>query len=175
MNSRSIIDSEISAEEFLKRNPSFKHGLTAEQAYEKCEEGRMHDPGWAVPPYMVKAMASDPEYAYKYAYSTDCPFPQGEEAIATHSYWSYLYARFILRDRFRLGEKVISSNPINAARYAIHVIGRKFPEGEEAIATHPNAAFEYASYALSARFPEGEKAISSNVDLWKVYSRRFLK
>ncbi len=56
-------------------------------------------------------MASNPEYAFRYAkYILNDRFPEGEKAIATNGEYSYLYALVVLYKRFPEGEETIASS-----------------------------------------------------------------
>ena len=51
--------------------------------------------------------AKDPGTAYSYAMHNSMPFPEGEDAIATDPYYAYWYAYNVLHGRFPKGEPVI--------------------------------------------------------------------
>ena len=54
--------------------------------------------------------------------------PEYEPIIARSAKYSYLYARFVVQDRFELGEKKIFKNIEYCCRYATTVIKGRLPE-----------------------------------------------
>ena len=54
--------------------------------------------------YYESILAMSGPYSYNYARDILSRFEKGEKTIATHDYYSYLYAKYILNDRFELGE-----------------------------------------------------------------------
>jgi len=115
--------------------------ISPEEAYDRLQQGD-------TAPYLIRAVASIP-------------------------YWAYRYARDIIKGRFPEGEKVIASDPHCVDRpyyaylYARDIIDGRWPEGEKAIASDPEYAYYYARDIIKGRFPEGEKAIAS--DLYWAY------
>jgi len=113
--------------------------ISPEEAYERLKQGDKA-------PYLIRAVASDPNCAY-------------------------YYARHVIKGRWPEGEKVIASVPYYAYRYALYTIKDRFPEGEKAIASDPVYAHAYARYVIKGRFPEGEKAIASDPEYANLYDR----
>ena len=71
----------------------------------------------------LKAIASEPLYAYDYAIDViEGRWPEGEKAIASDPGYAYLYASHVIKGRFPEGEKAIASDPDYAYDYAIGVI-----------------------------------------------------
>ncbi len=63
-------------------------------------------------------MASNPQYAYEYAYHVlNERFPEGEKVISTVAEYAYLYAVVVLKERFVEGERAINSKPSYAKVY----------------------------------------------------------
>ena len=108
--------------------------ISPEEAYDRLQQGD-------TAPYLIRAVASDPKWAYQYAHGGR--FPEGEKAIASEPYWAYSYARDIIKGRFPEGEKLIASDPYYAYVYARYIIKGRFPEGEKAIASDLHWARAY--------------------------------
>jgi len=56
-----------------------------------------------------------------------------ELIIATDSFWSYTYAKYVLHGRFKLGERAISESGEWSYIYALCILYDRFPLGEDAI------------------------------------------
>ena len=85
--------------------------ISPEEAFERLEQGDKA-------PYLIKAVASDPHWAYHYAYGViKGRWPEGEKAIASDPYYAYRYALYTIKDRFPEGEKAIASDPKWASAY----------------------------------------------------------
>ena len=79
--------------------------ISSEEAYERLQQGDKA-------PYLVKAVASDPRWAYEYAYYViKGRWPEGEKAIASNPNCAYGYARYLIKGRWPEGEKAIASDP----------------------------------------------------------------
>lgn len=61
---------------------------------------------------------------------------QVEKTISSDLFYSYMYARDILKGRFFLGEHEIIKNPLIACNYARDVLKGRFPEAEVEIMKH---------------------------------------
>ena len=75
------------------------------------------------------------------------PIPELEDIIAQEPYWSYKYAKDIIKGRFEKGEDVI-------AQYAYY-------------------SYLYARDALKDRFEKGEDAIAQNAEYSRFYTKEF--
>jgi hypothetical protein len=84
----------------------------------------------------LAVLASDAEYALRYAHRISGRFPQGEPAIL--------------------------KNPMVAVKYAYQVIYGRWPMGEAAIAKDAWSSFNYAKEVLLDRFPAGEHFLHSD-------------
>ena len=63
--------------------------ISSEEAYERLQQGDKA-------PYLVKAVASDPRWAYEYAYYViKGRWPEGEKAIASDRRYANLYQGFL--------------------------------------------------------------------------------
>ena len=114
--------------------------ISPEEAYERLKQGDKA-------PYLIKAIASDPNCAYYYArHVIKGRFPEGEKAIASVPYYAYSYAYFISKGRWPEGEKAIVTAPYWAYLYARHIIKGRWPEGEKAIASSPYYANLYQGF-----------------------------
>ena len=131
-------------------------------------------------------VARSPYYAYRYASATCRRFPEGEAAIATDPQWAYQYAFYILGKRFPEGEPAVLESPKWAYRYALNVINKgllpsnfhsrqghsvrrgRWPEAEPIIATHPEYSFWYARDVIGGKFPAGE-AVMRGTTWWNDY------
>jgi hypothetical protein len=99
-----------------------------------------------------------------------------EPIIAKNAAASYLYAKNIIKGKFKLGEKIITDHDIKiddvryAYEYARDIIKGVWPEGEFNIARRAETAFLYAKNILKDKFPAGEKAISNNSNIALKYA-----
>lgn len=82
--------------------------------------------------------------------------------VAENAYYSYYYAREILKGRFELCEVSTSKHPNDSVQYARDIIEGRFELGERAIAKNPTSSCEYAMDVLRGRFELGEKAIAKD-------------
>jgi hypothetical protein len=71
--------------------------------------------------------------AYDYVKATNDRLPEAEDIIKDDFFFSYLYAKNILHDRFHKGEYAIVEQIRLAVDYAIDVIYNRWPEAEEKI------------------------------------------
>jgi hypothetical protein len=74
-----------------------------------------------------------PEEAYEICYEENKRIPELENIIASSSYYSYKYARDVLKNRFKEGEKEISTAGNWSFGYAKNIIKAPFPLGHPAI------------------------------------------
>jgi polyhydroxyalkanoate synthesis regulator phasin len=58
-----------------------------------------------------------PEYCYHLANYRQTRWPEAEFTIGKSAWWSYVYAKYVLRGRFPAGEAQISASPKYAERY----------------------------------------------------------
>jgi len=90
-----------------------------------------------------KLIALDVGASLRYAIALNGRFPPAEVLFAQDPYYSYIYAKLIIKGRFPLGEPVISESPVYAALYAVHILKCRWREAEEVILSHPEAAIYY--------------------------------
>lgn len=110
---------------------------------------------------------------------------------------SYLYAEWVLRDRFPDGEKAISGSPHYALEYALDILKNnpdwqyksgRWPEAEPTIKTSSNKAYIYARQVLSkdpewckipghenGRWPEAEPYILRDAEASCLYAKYVLR
>ena len=112
-------------------------------------------------PEVEDIIATNPEYAYKYAmYAIKGKWLQGEDAIYTDPTVATAYVIHVLgKKRCRRLEKLIWDDPINAFNYAMHVIGGRWRKAEPYIASSDMALY-YATHIMKGRFPQGESNIA---------------
>ena len=100
-----------------------------------------------------------PEYCFHIAHLTNEAWPEAERRIAESPWWSYMYAKMVLKGPFLDGEATIATSGQYAYRYAWFVIKDRFTQGEQAISQDPRASFFYAQRVIGGRFVQGEAAI----------------
>jgi len=69
-----------------------------------------------------------PEQAYYKAKKSGKRMPELELTISKNAYWSYYYARDVIKGRWELGEAVISKNTQYSYGYAIGIIKGRLPD-----------------------------------------------
>ena len=69
-----------------------------------------------------------PEDAFNKAHDAGKRFPELEELISTDPFWSYIYARDIIKGRWVEAEDIIMINLYHSYHYALYVIKGKLPE-----------------------------------------------
>lgn len=68
----------------------------------------------------LKLITSDAELSCVYAYYVKHgKFSEGEEAISKSPKWAYYYAKYVIKDRFKLGEPAIYSDLFLATDYEL--------------------------------------------------------
>lgn len=112
--------------------------------------------------------------AYNYCLKFGKRIPKLEKMIATDARHSYLYAKYIVKGRFKLGEKKIATDVYYSYWYAKDVIKGRFELGEPIIATNTYYSYRYAFTVIKGRFELGEKLILNSV-FAKDYRNLFLK
>jgi hypothetical protein len=85
-----------------------------------------------------------------------------EKAIARSSYYSYVYAMYVLQGPFNLGEPAIAKNTKYSYWYAKCVLNGPFKLGEPAIAREADDSYYYARNVLNGPFKLGEPAIAKS-------------
>jgi hypothetical protein len=100
-----------------------------------------------------------PEYCFHIAHLTNEAWPEAERRIAESPWWSYMYAKMVLKGPFLDGEATIATSGQYAYRYAWFVIKDRFTQGEQAISQDPRASFFYAQRVIGGRFVLGEATI----------------
>jgi hypothetical protein len=91
-----------------------------------------------------------------------------ENIIKTSSYFSYLYAKYVLKGAFPEGEESIAKSGYASLNYAL-LLGRPFIEGENAITANPGFSYKYAKLVLKGRFEAGEDNIKRHIDILVLY------
>ena len=108
---------------------------------------------------VVLASPDAAEYIFHISSLTNEAWPEAESKIAKSPWWSYQYAKMVLKGRFTEGESVIATSGHYAYLYARFVIKGRFIEAEPAISLDPRASLLYAQRVIEGRFALGEVAI----------------
>ena len=111
------------------------------------------------------------DYCFKYNIKNN---PELEKIIATNAEYSYRYAHYVLKDRFKLGEPIIATDPWYSYEYALEVLHGRFYMGEKIIATSPEFSVRYATEVLKGPFDLGESVIIRDLEAKEQYIQ-FLK
>ncbi len=106
---------------------------------------------------------TDPHYAYVYARDViKGRWKEAEEYIKTDPYWAFRYARDVIKGRWKEAEEYIKTNPQSAYFYARDVIKGRWPEAEDYIKKDPYYAYHYAKNVIKGRWPEAEEYIKKD-------------
>jgi hypothetical protein len=92
--------------------------------------------------------------------------------ILRSGYWSYIYARDVIRGRWEAGERIIASNAHISCAYARDVIRGRWEKGESEIARDSLASYYYARDVIRGRFYLGEVNIKGK-DISLEYEQYF--
>ena len=123
-----------------------------------------------------EAILKNSYYSYLYAKEVlKGPFEKGEEAISRVAYYSYLYARDVLKGPFEKVEEAISRVAYYSYLYARDVLGGSFKKGEKAISKDSFYSYLYAKEVLKGPFEKGEEAISRVAYCSYHYAKDILK
>jgi hypothetical protein len=93
-----------------------------------------------------------PQEAYYKCKNKNCRVPKLESIISTNFYYSYLYARDLIKGRFIEGEKLIATDLYYSYCYAVQIIKGRWEECEKTIATHPEHSYWYAHNVIKGPF-----------------------
>mgnify|MGYP001373557597 CR=1 FL=1 len=99
------------------------------------------------------------EYCFHVASLRDEAWPEAEGKIAESPWWSYMYAKMVLKERFVDGEAIIATSGHYSYLYARFVLKGPFVQGEQAISQDPRASLFYAQKVIGGRFILGEATI----------------
>ena len=80
-----------------------------------------------------KAMECIPDIFWEKYKDNPEELKKREGAIAKSAKYSYLYALYVLRNRFEAGEKAITTDAWYSYKYALYVLRNRFEAGEEKI------------------------------------------
>ena len=94
---------------------------------------------------------------------------QVEASILLDPTSTLLYAKNVIKGRWKEGEKIIMTNPSDAKSYAIYIIKGRWPEAENVIAQCGHAAMRYAALVIKGRWPEAEPYIMKNPHQSRLY------
>lgn len=106
------------------------------------------------------------------------PYADGSHelnVISANAEVSFLYARDVLKGRFKLGEISIATCRSHSYNYAVEVIKCRFELGENAISTDCNLSYNYAKLILKGRFELGEAAMLYDEEISYKYAKEVTK
>jgi len=95
-----------------------------------------------------------PQEAYYKAINLGKRIPELEAIISQNAYWSYYYARDIIKGKFILAEPTISKNAEYSYYYAREVIKDRFILAEPVISKDARYSFCYALYVIKGKLPD---------------------
>jgi len=95
-----------------------------------------------------------PYQAYDKARALGKRIPSFEPFISQDAHSSYLYAFFVIKDRWELGEAIISKNSYISYLYSFHVIKGRWELGEPAISQNAFDSYHYALDVIKGRLPD---------------------
>jgi len=95
-----------------------------------------------------------PKEAYYKAKKLGKRMPYLEPLISKDSYWSYCYAKNVIKGRFSLAELHISKNAYSSYLYAYYVIKGKWILAEPAIGKDTYSSYYYARNIIKGRLPD---------------------
>jgi hypothetical protein len=100
-----------------------------------------------------KTLVKSIDFAYKYSLLINERFPLAEKLFSEESEYAYLYAKNIIKNKWKRGEKAISQNVQFSFRYAKEVLKKRFLLGEEKISESPEYCFYYAEQVINKKLP----------------------
>lgn len=117
---------------------------------------------------------TDPYVAFKELEegTTASRLPHLEAVVASKPFWSYRYAKEILKRRFLRGEGAIRKDPNYTYLYAKDVIGGRWKEGEETLANSQEYCFFYIAcviHGVEGGVRHQPKSVRERV--WRDYER----
>jgi len=114
-----------------------------------------------------------PYQAYYKAKNLGLRIPKLEPTISQNVYWSYHYAKDVIKDRFILAEPTISKDVHYGYLYAINIIKGKWELAEPTISKDTHYSYLYAKYAIKGRLPDfmHNQMILENNE----YTRKYIK
>jgi len=95
-----------------------------------------------------------PYRAYEKARALGKRIPELELVISKDAYWSYRYARDVIKGKWKLGEPVISQDAFRSYCYATDVIKGRFILGESAISKNDEYSYWYSTDVIKGRLPD---------------------
>lgn len=98
-----------------------------------------------------------------------------EDIISKDPYYSYLYAREVIKGPWKEGEDSISKDTQSAVLYMGHVIKGRWEKGEDAIAKDAQEAYFYAKDVIKGRFLKAEDLISQDRYFAPLYAENIIK
>jgi len=95
-----------------------------------------------------------PYQAYHKAKKSGLRIPELEAIISQDAYFSYYYAKHVIKGRWELGEAAISKDVYYSYLYAKHVIKGRWELVEPNISKNAQSSFYYAKYVIKGRLPD---------------------
>jgi len=115
-------------------------------------------------PRLEEILATDPFFSFLYAKNIlRGRFEQGEATIAGHSSWAYQYCHCVIKGRWPQIEATLAKCPTQVCLYAGNVIRGRFIEGEKTIMQLPCYAVDYAIRHMKSRWLEAEQYIAKSM------------
>jgi hypothetical protein len=185
------------AEEHILKNPeNIFHYVrnVIKKRWPKCEEKILKNIEFTFYYYTGYVFSKDPNFNQEWK--------EGENLIASNPEYAFKFAKF-KRERWIKGEKAILKNPEITVDYVIDAIGKRFPEFEDVILKDSQASYKYyqfikrlgekweqgikiiskdpktsisfATYEIKGRFIEGENSIAGNPYTALEYAKNYFK
>jgi len=95
-----------------------------------------------------------PKEAYDTAYNLGNRIPELEPVISQNAFYSYYYAKDVIKGRWELGELAISKDAGYSYWYAINVIKVRFILAEPAISKDACYSYLYAREVIKGKLPD---------------------
>jgi hypothetical protein len=112
-----------------------------------------------------------PEEAYKICYKKNKRITKLENIIASSSYYSYMYARDVVKNRFEEGEKEISTASNWSFGYAKNIIKAPFPLGHPAIFNSESSRSNYSDFLENLEFSNYKRDYNDRINLFYEFSK----
>ena len=116
-----------------------------------------------------------PQDIYKKAYAAQKRLPELEPMIVCDIYWSYLYARDVIKGRWSEAEPNIMQDSCYAYCYAKNVVGGRWLEAETFIMQDAVWSYCYAKDVIKGRWLEAESIIIQDELYAYFYTRDVIK
>ena len=123
---------------------------------------------------ILHIIKKSPSAAYVYAhYVLGERWPEAERYILTYPEWTFHYAVNVIKDRWIEAEPILINYPHWAYMYARHMIKGRWIGAEKYIIQKPSTAYFYAKYVLKSRWEKAEECIKASDTWWPEYATYF--